>query len=355
MKKLLALALALVMTASVVGCASTTETATTTTTTTTAAETTEAAPAEEAATTEEAAPAAEATSDDPYVIDVFMKSNAGDFWVALSTGAMTAAADLGVEVSVFACDTETNYEQQTQQVESSISRGVDAIAIACLDTEAIVPVVEQANDAGIKVLTFNSMLNTDVVYAHIATDNWVAGEMAGKALGEAMGGTGTYCVLGAAEGVQNNRDRSDGCIAYITENFPDMELISNQYMDNDMTIATAIVNDWITANPDLGGIFANNENGTIAVATVLQERSKVGEIINVGFDATVQTVSQIDNGITAALVSQQPFMMGYLAVTKAVDVLNGVEVESLIDTGALLVDASNTTSDDVNAIIYPGQ
>ena len=270
-----------------------------------------------------------------YSIDVFMKSNAGDFWKAVELGAEAAGADKGVNVSVFACDNETNYDQQIQQIESSMSRNVDAIAIACLDSEALAPVVESATEKGIKVISFNGILNSD-------------------ALAQAMGGKGKYVVLGAAEGVQNNRDRSEGCIAYITENYPDMELIASDYMDNDMSVATSMINDWITANPDLGGIFTNNETGTIAAATVFQERDKVGQIAHVGFDATVQTVAQITDGITDSIISQQPFKMGYLSVENCVALLNGEEVPETIDTGALLVTTENADSEEVNAIINPG-
>lgn len=289
-----------------------------------------------------------------YSIDVFMKSNAGDFWKAVELGAEAAGADKGVNVSVFACDNETNYDQQIQQIESSMSRNVDAIAIACLDSEALAPVVESATEKGIKVISFNGILNSDAILTHIATDNYAAGEMAGEALAQAMGGKGKYVVLGAAEGVQNNRDRSEGCIAYITENYPDMELIASDYMDNDMSVATSMINDWITANPDLGGIFTNNETGTIAAATVFQERDKVGQIAHVGFDATVQTVAQITDGITDSIISQQPFKMGYLSVENCVALLNGEEVPETIDTGALLVTTENADSEEVNAIINPG-
>lgn len=341
MKKLIALLLALVMVFALGACAK------------------DNAPAEENDTADTAQTDTTDTEDtgsseEGYSVDVFMKSNSGDFWKAVELGAEAAGAEYNVQVSVFACDSETNYDQQIQQVESSISRGVDAIAIACLDSEALAPVVESATEKGIKVISYNGILNSDAILTHIATDNYAAGEMAGEALAKAMGGKGKYVVLGAAEGVQNNRDRSEGCIAYITENYPDMELIASDYMDNDMSVATSMINDWITANPDLGGIFTNNETGTIAAATVFQERDKVGQIAHVGFDATVQTVAQITDGITDSIVSQQPYTMGYLSVEKCVELLEGKEVPETIDTGALLVTAENADSEEVDAIINPG-
>ena len=292
-------------------------------------------------------------SNGDYYVSVIMKSFTGDFWKTVQLGAEQAGKDLGVKVVVDGCDTETEYEQQIQLVESAIMKGANAIALSTLDSEALVPICEEADSKGIKIITFNSTINSDVPVCHVATDNYAAGELAGKTLGEALGGSGKYAVLGSAEGVKNNRDRSDGAVAYIEKNYPDMELIQTQYMDNDMNKAISIINDWITSNPDIKGIYTNNETGTIAAATVLSERGKVGEITHIGFDATEQTCAQIKDGITSSIVTQIPYKMGYDAVAKAVDALNGKEVEPLIDTGVALVTKDNLDSEEIQKIINP--
>lgn len=287
-------------------------------------------------------------------IAVFCKAFIGDFWQSVQAGCEAAAKDYGVNVTVDGMSSETDLEGQVKLIENAIIKGVDVIALAPIDSVGNVPVVETAIEKGIKVITFNSKLDpSDIALTHVATDNRAAGELAGKTLGELMGGTGKYAVIGAVESVKNNRDRSEGCIEYITNNYPDMELVSSQYCEGDMQKALAIATDLITANPDLKGFFTNNETTTIALGTVLAEKGKIGEITHVGFDATTQTADFLRNGTTGAIVSQVPYNMGYIAIEKALAAYDGEELEPTYDTGVALATPENVDSDEIQAIINP--
>ena len=90
--------------------------------------------------------------------------------------------------------------------------------------------------------------------------------------------------------------------------------LRDRYCEGDMNKALSIATDLITANPDLKGFFTNNETTTIALATVLAEQGLKGEIIHVGFDATIQTADYLRDGTTAAIVTQVPYNMGYICL-----------------------------------------
>jgi len=289
---------------------------------------------------------------EPYVA-VIMKSYSGDFWKTVEMGALNAGKELGVRVTVEAPDTETNMEQQIKMIENAVTKGADALAISVLDTKAMIPAIEGAAAAGVKIITFNSMIDSKLPLTHVATDNWAAGELAGKALGEALGGVGKYAVLGAVQGVKNNRDRSDGAVDYIKKNYPGMELITIRYTDNDLNNALAITSDLITSNPDIKGFFSNNETTTIAVSIVLEEKKQIGAIKQIGFDATPQTIGALENGIISAIVTQVPYQMGYLAVSSAKDALGGKTIPAVTDTGVALVTLDNLYNEDIQKIINP--
>ena len=286
-------------------------------------------------------------------IAMFPKAFIGDFWKAVEAGARKAAEDLGVRITFDGPDSETDLEGQIMLIENAMMNEPDVIAIAPLDSVGNVPVIESAVAKDIKIITFNGKLESDIPLTHVATDNWAAGEMGGKALGEALEGKGKFAIIGAVESVKNNRDRSDGAAAYIAANFPDMELIQIQYCEGDMTKALAIGSDIITANPDIAGFFTNNETTTIALATVLEEKGLQGKIMHVGFDATLQTAGYLTDGTTTAIVTQVPYNMGYLAVEKALAAYNGETLEPVYDTGVALVTPDNVNSDEMQAIINP--
>jgi ribose transport system substrate-binding protein len=282
-----------------------------------------------------------------------MKSYSGDFWKTVELGAKAAGTDLGVRVTVEAPDSETNIEQQIKMVETAVIKGAKIIAISVLDTKGLVPAIEQASAAGVKIITFNSQVASELPLTHVATDNWAAGVLAGKTLGELLGGKGKYAVIGAVEGVKNNRDRSDGAVDYIKKNFPEMKLITIQYTDNDLNKGLAIGGDIITANPDIAGFFSNNETTTISVATVLEEKRLIGKVKHVGFDATKQTLGFLNNGVTNAIVTQVPFNMGYMTIQRALESTKGMALEKVTDTGVALVTKENLNTDKIQKIIDP--
>ena len=45
--------------------------------------------------------------------------------------------------------------------------------------------------------------------------------------------------------------------------------------------------------------------------------------------------------------------MGFLAVAKAVDAINGVELEDYFDTGAVYVNLDNIDDSEIHKILYP--
>ena len=113
----------------------------------------------------------------------------------------------------------------------------------------------------------------------------------------------------------------------------------------------AIVNDWITANPDLKAIFSNNDTTTIAVANVLQERGLVGEIVHVGFDATETNVVYLEEGVTSAIITQDAYDIGYQSIVAAVTLLDGGTVEPNIATNVAVVTKDNLNDESIRKIL----
>lgn len=165
---------------------------------------------------------------DPWNVAVFTMSGSGEFWASVMAGAERACEEFGLVYTIDGPATETSYEQQIAMVEDAITKGADAICIAVCDSEALVPTLEAAAAKGIKIILFNTTCNYDGL-TFIATDNYEAGRLGGKALGEALGGEGKVCLLGSQETVPSNVARCEGARDYIEENFPNMEVVDIQY------------------------------------------------------------------------------------------------------------------------------
>jgi ribose transport system substrate-binding protein len=91
---------------------------------------------------------------------------------------------------------------------------------------------------------------------------------------------------------------------------------------------------------ELDGIFAANLYSTLGVLEALNDLKKSGievDLAFVGFDTSEKLINGVKDGTIDALVAQNPENMGYLAVQTLVAVLQGQEVEPVVDTGVRLV------------------
>ncbi len=118
-------------------------------------------------------------------VDVIIKASDSSFWQTMLAGAKKAGDDFGVQVDLFGPTSETDVNEQVQLVENSISRGVDAIAIASNSSDALNDVIDRAREAEIKVITVDNKVTTETD-GFIGTDNPKAGEAGGQKLCELL-------------------------------------------------------------------------------------------------------------------------------------------------------------------------
>ena len=101
------------------------------------------------------------------------------------------------------------------------------------------------------------------------------------------------------------------------------------------------------------GVFAPNESTTFGMLLALRKASLAGKVHFVGFDASEKLVKGLQDGVIDALVVQNPFSMGDLAVHAIVDHLQGRPPEKRIDTGVRVVTKGDLEDPAVKALLHP--
>jgi ribose transport system substrate-binding protein len=86
----------------------------------------------------------------------------------------------------------------------------------------------------------------------------------------------------------------------------------------------------------------------------LQENNLTGKVTFVGFDATGPEVDALKAGQIKALVSQNPFRMGYLGVQTCVAAIRGQKVDLQIDSGVQLVTPDNVNTPEMIKFLAGG-
>ena len=287
-------------------------------------------------------------------VAVILQTYNGSFWSDVMRGvdkAIDELAEKGVKCTFNGPDDSTNLQAQIEMIEAAVARDVDALAVAPADSAAVGGAMGICEEKNIPVVLFDCSADSEWPVCLVSSDNYKLGTLAGEALGKAMGGKGTWAVVNWNDGVITNGQRSWGARDYIQENYPDMELyqlfFTYSVTDADLTFAR----DTLTAQKDFGGFITGCEGNLAPVLSAVQEAGRVGEVKIVAIDITPVSIEYIKDGTVAAVVTQNPFNMGYTGTMTAYKAACGEEVPEFIDSGSAIVDKETMESDETTRAI----
>ena len=296
-----------------------------------------------------------------YTIAVIPKGTTHEFWKSIHAGAVKAERELnekGVKTEIIWKGPlkEDDRDQQIQVVENFMSLRVSGIVLAPLDSQALVKPVENAIQAKVPVVIFDSGLKSDQYVSFVATDNYKGGQLAGEHLGKLLGGKGNIILLRYAVGSASTEAREAGFLDTLKTKFPDIKLLSTDQRSGPTrdTAYQASQNLLNRFGNEVDGIFCPCEPPTIAMTKALRELGKGGgKVKMVGFDSGSQSVADLKNGDVQGLVVQNPVLMGYLGVMTLVKYLQGERVEKRVDTGVVLATPENMELPGIKELLHP--
>lgn len=272
------------------------------------------------------------------------------FWVTVRAGADSAGNEFGAEVIWKGPTQETDIASQIAIIEDYVNKGIDAIVLAACDAKGMTPVLEKAQTKNIPVITIDSGVDSDIPLSFIATDNIEAARKAAQTLAKLIDTTGKVACIPFVPGAATSIWREQGFVEEITK-FSAIELLPIRYSQSEVATAMAVTEDILTGHPDIKGIFAANEAGTIGVIQALKTKNKIGQVKVVGFDAAPNELKALQAGEIDALIVQDPFKMGYEGVKAAMMALNNEPVQERLDTGVYVVTRENIDEPAIRRLI----
>lgn len=295
--------------------------------------------------------AAEMAGQEVY-IPVISKGFQHQFWQAVKAGAEQAAEDCGVTITFEGPESEAQVDKQMEMLQTAMDKNPAALVFAALDSQAAIPLLEQASESGIPVIGFDSGVDSDILLATAATDNIAAAAKAADMMAELIGGEGEVAVIAHDQTSRTGIDRVDGFVQRIEEAYPNITVVDVQYGGGDHLKSTDLARSIILAHPNLKGFFGANEGSAIGVLNAVIELDMAEELVVIGYDSGKQQVDAIAEGLMEGAITQNPIGIGYKAVEAAVMALRGEELESNIDTGFFYYDASNYAEEEIAALLY---
>lgn len=339
MKKLISLLLALMMVFALVACA--------------AKETPAAndAPAKSDASTETPAETPAESTDDKtaedtassgksYRIGVFFKDSSSMFWRYVGQGCSDKAKELGVEFVEYSPASYTDSAGQMSMLEDAIASGIDAICVAAIDSTAIVDTLVKAEDAGIPVIVFNTLIPdfeaTGKQRCFIGIDNVEASANVMEQILADHDYKANVVILEGTPATQMNADRA-GTATEVCNKYEGVTIVASQPCYANRETAMTTMENILQSTTDIDIVWALNDPSALGAQQAIEAAGLTGIDI-VAIDGTPDAIASIINGrCIKYTVDQAPFDMGAFTVQAAYDILEGKEVGPIIRCGGTCI------------------
>ncbi|MCC2876692.1 sugar ABC transporter substrate-binding protein [Lachnoclostridium pacaense] len=345
-KRAVAVGMACVMAAGLAGCTGSANA-------TKAPETT-AAPATEAPKTEEAktegessgeeAKAAETTGEKKdYKIAVLLPGPTG-YFVATKEGVDAAAAEYGVTIEY--ADAQWDASKQLAQAEDFMVKGVDLIALCCVDSGSGEKIVKSAQESDIPVLAFTNAIGSEETGEYAGLVSYVGqnevntGAVTGEIAKNLLGGDGGKAIL--IEGVPGTTpqiNRKKGLEQALEGS--NIEIIYNQTSNWEKEQALKIVEDLIQKKMEFNVVICQDDNSATGAGQALKEAGMKEDVKVIGLGGSKDGLQAVKDGVIDGTTYMSAVEEGHLAIETSVKYLNGEKVEPVTEIRQVEVNRDN--------------
>ncbi len=292
-------------------------------------------------------------------IAVIPKGTTHEFWKSVHAGAQQAATELGdVEITWKSQQLEDDREGQISVVQDFITKKMDGIVLAPLDSQALVPYVQEARQAGIPVVIFDSGLNDlETPVSYVATDNKAGGALAARSLAKLLGNKGNVILGRYNQGSESTGLREDGFLETIEKEFPDIRVLSsNIYLGTTPEKALDQAQQLlIKFGEEVNGVFTVCEPNSTGMLRALEQENLVGKVKFIGFDPAPHLLEALKSQKLHGIILQDPVQIGYEGVKSLVNHIRGKEVPKRIVTSEHLATPENMDTPEMQKLLSPQQ
>ncbi len=263
------------------------------------------------------------------------------FATPIGQGMERAGSELGADVQLIG-PTGGDAAKQVAELQTLIQqKSVDGLAVSSASSDALKPVIAEAYNAGIPIISFNTDNPDSKQMGFVGQDLKASGKSEAEELRKALGetATGKVVVFSLDTGAGWSNDRFGGFKEGMSGST--LEVVGPVNVGNEPNAAYNVVDSTMSGQSGVVAIAGLDCCSTTASAKWVQQSGNAGKITTVGFDLLPQTAEFIKDGVMTFTISQNPSEQGYQAVKVLVDFLKKGTKISGVDTGAQIITKDN--------------
>jgi rhamnose transport system substrate-binding protein len=263
-------------------------------------------------------------SGDANLSITMLPKNLGNPYFDTSTGgAEEATAEFGGTFEEVG-PSEASPTSQVQYIQTAAQQGAGGLIVSANDPEAICDALNEARDAGVKVVTFDSDTNPDCrdLFINQATAEGIA-KIQVDLIAEQIGDAGQIAILSASANATNQNAWIEMMEELLASDHPDIELVETVYGDDDDQTSFDKTAALLQTYPELKGIISPTTVGISAAARYLSTSEYKGKVALTGLGTPNQMREYVEDGTVTAFALWNPADLGYLAAFAAQALITG--------------------------------
>jgi ABC-type sugar transport system substrate-binding protein len=220
----------------------------------------------------------------------------------------------------------------------------------CLIFSNWAEVVQEAINAGIKVILVDSVIDKEIANGVVATDNFKAGKELGTFAKTILKPDSKIGVVAHVKGSSTATEREDGIREGLGEDQNRIQDIV--YCNSSYDLASDLTEKMLKERPEIDVVIGTNEYSAVGAARGVKKMGMEDQVKVVGFDNSVEQIQLLEAGVFQGIVIQKPFNIGYLGVEQAVKAIEGYPMEYNLDSGCKLITKENMYEEENQRLLY---
>jgi len=247
------------------------------------------------------------------------------------SGTKAAAEELGLSVGYYG-PASNDTPGQIAIIDDLITKGIKVLVVTCMDSEAVVPTLEKAREAGIIVITWDLDVSDPAgrdFFANCCSNEEMGAFMVDcmyNAHLETLGDSYQWAMITSSLTSEQMVARANYMVEYAKEKYPGLEFVGLESGESDALKNYNAAVSLMQANPDLKVIMSNASDALGPIAEAIAAEGRIGEVYGTGMTTPNMAKPGFESGaIIGGAMLWSPAKWGRFAVTIANEVLNGQE------------------------------
>lgn len=244
-------------------------------------------------------------------------------WIRDRDVFVSVAQQLGAQVDVQ--NANNDLEKQKEQIEQFIEQKVDVIVIVAVDSFGLASLVKKARNNGIRVISYDRLIQGTPTDLYITVDNESVGEEMGKTMMEKLPDGGDVVMICGPESDANSKDVSEAFEKTIKDS--KLKVVKKLSVDSwKPESGFQVANEAIADIEKIDGIMCGNDALAGYAIKALSEKQLAGKVVVVAQDADLEACQRIVEGTQTMTVYKPIERLAKVAAKCAVKLAKGEQI-----------------------------